>query len=332
MVPAFSRHNLTATGKERLPIVDVRAQLGTVMCMTEKKNDPNVSDPQNENTQATHTHSVAPARQRGDDERVESGRTGLSQGWFKSANLIIGVGLIAVIAGGFVTTNNTMHANTLTIVASLSTLETQLAQGGGPTSGGATEQVVLGAPVPFMETQGLINDTGAVIIGDGSGEIVEVFVDYQCPYCKNFEESLGEKIMASANAGAGHTVVLNTMAFLGEDGQTPGASSRAANAAMCVAAYGDSEQFLAVNTGLFLAAVESQNAFPAEEIQGILTTAGVSEQVLACSESGEFNDSVRTLTQNSFGRGVNGTPNVAINGINVGNPFESAELTELAAR
>ena len=77
---------------------------------------------------------------------------------------------------------------------------------------------------------------------------IQIFLDYQCPFCQAFDIPNGALIENKVAAGD-WTIEYHPISFL--DGQSPNAfSSRAANAAVCVAEYSPNS-FMKFNNVLF---------------------------------------------------------------------------------
>lgn len=182
------------------------------------------------------------------------------------------------------------------------------------------------------------DSTGAVLIGDPAAtDVVEVYVDYQCPFCQKWEKELGAALVERAlRPGSGLLVKQYNLAFLGEtstDLQPAGASARAASAAACVLAEDGVEVFSAFNTLVFAAADPSEppTQFMADALSGYARDAGASDAALACIEAETHVPFVAVSTQSGFGRGVGGTPTVVLNGRTLDNPFTDADLVALTA-
>jgi protein-disulfide isomerase len=84
-----------------------------------------------------------------------------------------------------------------------------------------------------------------IVIGDGP-VTVDAYVDYLCPYCRDFEISAGPALSSLVADGA-ITLVYHPMSFL-DQASTTHYSSRAASAAGCAA---DQGKFLEYTHALF---------------------------------------------------------------------------------
>lgn len=184
---------------------------------------------------------------------------------------------------------------------------------GGDTAGeqSTTAATVLdpAAPPPVAGGPDGTEEFGGFVIGT-EGPIVELFEDYVCPFCAQLEAAAGASLRESALDGE-FRLVLHPIAFLTED------SPRASNASACVYQHEETDTWVAFHEGLY----ERQN--PSESV-GQYTTeilldladevGAASAQTSACIEDGSFDQWVTDLTQQSFNRGVRGTPTLAVDG------------------
>jgi len=180
------------------------------------------------------------------------------------------------------------------------------------------------------------DDFGALLIGDPSASrVVEVFVDFQCPYCQRWDQQIGARIIDQALVpGSGLLVKVNPLAFLGETSASlsvPGASARAANAAACIRHAEGADVLARYITAVYQAADPSEppGQFPTDQLVTIATKAGAGKATAACIRSNDFIAYVAELTQASIRRGVAGTPTVLLDGALVEDPFASVDLASL---
>lgn len=181
-----------------------------------------------------------------------------------------------------------------------------------------------------------VDQTGAVLIGDPeASNVVEVYIDYQCPYCQRWEESIGRSLAEKAmQPGSDLLIKQYNLAFLGETNaslQPAGASARAASAAACVLENDGADTFVAFSQSVFATADPSEppGQFTAEVLTDLATKAGASPASIACITEETHVPFVAATTKAGFGRGVGGTPTVVVNGTTLGNPFTDESLTGL---
>ena len=188
-----------------------------------------------------------------------------------------------------------------------------------------------GVPVP-----GGVDGSGAIVIGDPqASNVVEVYVDYQCPYCQRWEQEIGEVLAQKAQDPSSDLVIKQyNLAFLGETSPTlepPGSSARAASAALCVLEGEGPAAFASFNAQIFAIADPNRSSvqFETPELSQLAANAGASAPTIACIESERHVSFVALSTQNGFTRGVQGTPTVIVNGRTLDNSFADAELLSL---
>jgi len=190
-----------------------------------------------------------------------------------------------------------------------------------------------GIPIP----NGL-DESGAVLVGDANASnVVEVYLDYQCPYCQRWESEIGSALTERAlQPGSDLLVKHYVLAFLGETSPTldpPGASARAASAALCVIEGEGQEAFMAFSEQVYASADPSEPAsqFATQVLANLAASLGVSDSTLECIDQERHVTFVALGTQTGFGRGVQGTPTVVVNGRTVESSFSDQELRALAS-
>lgn len=178
--------------------------------------------------------------------------------------------------------------------------------------------------------------SGAIVVGDpDAAKVVEVYVDYQCPYCQRWESEIGTALMERAlQPGSGLAVRQYNMAFLGEANRSldpPGASARAASAAACVLDGGGPEAFAAFNAAIFAApgGADAATRFDVASLVALAGGQGASDGTLACIEEERYVPFVAATTQAAFARGVTGTPTVLVNGKPLQDSFGDPQLLAL---
>jgi protein-disulfide isomerase len=157
---------------------------------------------------------------------------------------------------------------------------------------------------------------------DGKAHIT-TYIDYQCPYCAQFEATNATQIGKWLDSGMA-TLAIHPIAMLDSSSGGTKYSSRAANAAACVA-NDKPGAFFAMNTALFAQQPkEGASGLPNSKIISILKDAGASGSAIEkCVNDQTFSAWVsastnRALTQklpNSTEKSVSGTPTVIVNGV-----------------
>lgn len=149
-----------------------------------------------------------------------------------------------------------------------------------------------------------------------------VYVDYQCPICAIFEIPNSDQIKEWVSTGAA-TLELHPISFLDGRGSPNQFSSRAANAAMCVADYSPNN-FFDYNTRLFQAQpTEGQPGPENPELIAFAQEVGASnlEKVSDCINNKDFGNWIKDATERALTQPipgteiqVSGTPTILVNG------------------
>ena len=270
------------------------------------------------------------------------------------AVLVIGIASVITIAmlSSQVTTLSAQLEKVSSKQGELATLaqgagEQATAQGSGTlddsaTSGEGVAAVAFPAAPVLPEqlvTPAGIDEAGAIVLGDpNASNVVEVYIDYQCPFCQRWEAQIGETLAYVAQQ-EGSDVVLKqyNLAFLGEQNASldpPGASARAAAAAACVLEGEGPEIFTLFNTEIFRSADPSEppSQFSVEVMNELAASLGASPETLACINDLRHVPFVAVSTLAGFERGVQGTPTVILNDRLLENAYEDSELLSLVTQ
>ena len=188
-----------------------------------------------------------------------------------------------------------------------------------------------GLPIP-----GGVDTAGAILIGNpAASNVVEVYVDYQCPFCQRWEREIGESLARKAlDPNSDLLIKQFNLAFLGETSPTldpPGSSARAASAALCVLEGEGPEAFANFNAQIFMIADPSRSSlqFTTPELSQLADDSGASQETVACIDGERHVAFMALATQSGFSRGVQGTPTVIVNGRTLGDSFADPELIAL---
>lgn len=183
---------------------------------------------------------------------------------------------------------------------------------------------------------GGVDASGAILVGNpDASTVVEVYGDYQCPYCQRWEQQIGEALSEKAQDPSADLLIKHyNLAFLGETSPTldpPGSSARAASAAICVIEGEGPEVFANFNAQVFATADSSRSStqFSAQELSALAADAGASSETLECIDEQRHVTFVALATQAGFSRGVQGTPTVIVNGRTLVDSFDDPELVSL---
>lgn len=152
---------------------------------------------------------------------------------------------------------------------------------------------------------------------------IVTYIDYQCPYCDQFETTNSAQMQTWIKAGEA-TLEIHPISILDNSSLGSRYSTRAANAAACVANY-DPNNFFAVNSALFASQpAEQTTGLTDAKILAVLKTAGSSSgDITSCVTSEKFSawvaaastrvTSATSLPNSKTGK-FNGTPTVLVNG------------------
>jgi protein-disulfide isomerase len=148
---------------------------------------------------------------------------------------------------------------------------------------------------------------GVTFNGELTGvPVIEVYEDFQCPVCAQFEAAQGDYLEALI-ADKKATVVYHTLSFLGPE------SIAAANAAACSA---DEGKFLDYHKMLYVTQpAENTGAWTNASLAEAGQSVGITSQKFTnCVTGGKYADWVSNVATEGAKRNVNSTPTVFING------------------
>lgn len=206
------------------------------------------------------------------------------------------------------------------IVAGLQRQE-QIPNGGTPANMSFNDGIKVGAGLKAFTDSFTPTPDPAASIDPASVPNIVLYVDYQCPVCQAFEVANASQIRSWVDSGAA-TVEVHPISFL--DGASANQySSRAANAAICVANYAP-DNFFDFSSYLFDNQPAEQTAGPKNaELFAATQAVGASDPALeSCINDkyfGSWLDKATTtaMTENIPGSDlpVKGTPTVLVNGV-----------------
>lgn len=175
-----------------------------------------------------------------------------------------------------------------------------------------------------------VTDVGGVQVGQAGAPVaIRVYLDYQCPACKAFEESNADYLTSLVAAGTASLEYV-PVSILDRFSSTRYAT-RAANAAFC-AADADAAKFEAVNEALFAAQpAENTPGLSDSALGDIVVGAGAPESARECVLRGRFEGHVATVTDAASKAGLQGTPYVTVDGKALAEPTRAALEAAVAA-
>jgi protein-disulfide isomerase/uncharacterized membrane protein YphA (DoxX/SURF4 family) len=168
-----------------------------------------------------------------------------------------------------------------------------------------------------------------VVYGTKAAATVDVYEDFQCPHCRDFEQAVGATLLADVKANLAQ-VRYHPLAFLSAY------SSRAANAALCVSDI-SVNSFVAYHKLLFTPSIQ-----PKEGTNGLSNTtlinfgkriklsANAQSTLRTCVLQDQHNALVEAITEHASQKGISSTPTVLVNGKSV-SPTLAAVKKAIAA-
>ena len=168
--------------------------------------------------------------------------------------------------------------------------------------------------------RGALSDTGGIMLNatDPGPDVptLDIYEDYQCPWCGHFHDALGTTVDDLAKSGKAK-VVIHLKTFL--DDNIPGEKSlTAANAAACASDISP-QAFAAVHDGIFAARPEREgDPWPDMTFSDVATKAGITgDQKKAfdrCVADTTYRGYLGKVEDQSAKDGINGTPTYRLDG------------------
>lgn len=166
---------------------------------------------------------------------------------------------------------------------------------------GVTGEVVVPTPIDAPNVQG-------TAMGDPNAPVrVDEFSDYQCPYCRQFQETTLPQLAANEIADGKVYFVYHPFSFIGQE------SRDAANAAFCA---GDQGKFFEYSETLFAnQAGENVGTFSQSRLLAIGDALGLDMTTFkTCVSDSQHKDEVNQEYAKGVAAGVQSTPSFLING------------------
>lgn len=176
------------------------------------------------------------------------------------------------------------------------------------------------SPVASGETPtgALANGQGMPVYADkakSGAKKVDVYFDYQCPFCKQFEQAQGAKLLDMAKSGD-VKLAYHVKTFLDEN-ISGGNSARAANAAFCTTTAGKFPEF---TTKVFENQPKEGVGYTNDTLIKLAKEVGVKGSAFeSCVKDDKYAAYVKKTESETNKAGVNSTPVIKINGKDVDN-------------
>lgn len=160
---------------------------------------------------------------------------------------------------------------------------------------------------PIPSTVSKAQGYGIVFNAELKGKpTLDLWEDFQCPVCKQFEETNGayiQKLISEKRA----KVIFHLLSFIGPE------SILAANASACAADEGKFVQFHAYLYGH--QGAENTGNWSNESLKKSGTAVGItSPKFAACVDNGNYTDWVGKVANDGASKNINSTPTVYVNG------------------
>jgi protein-disulfide isomerase len=180
--------------------------------------------------------------------------------------------------------------------------------------------VLVGMPAAATERAKATGNT----LGDANAPVtVEVYADFQCPICGQFDRGTLKQIEDKYVNTGKVKIVFDHFAFIGEE------STRAAEASECANAQGKFWEY--ADTLFNNQAGENQGAFSDANLEKFAQQVGLDmTQYRTCMQNNTYLSKVQASTQNGAARGVNATPTIFINGQVVRGAITLAQFESIA--
>ena len=167
--------------------------------------------------------------------------------------------------------------------------------------------------VPSQLPAGATPEGVGIAVGDGPVR-VDLYIDFLCPFCKQFELGAND-VLTSLLSEHQATLVYHPMNFL-DEASTTRYSTRASAASGCAS---DGGRFVEFVHQLFVGQPPEGGAgLSDQEITEIGVSAGVDQAAFAsCLGDGRYHEWPTFVTSRAAQAGVEGTPTVRVNGTDI---------------
>ena len=187
---------------------------------------------------------------------------------------------------------------------------------GGVGVGIQSKRAKTSAPLALPKTATVAD---GIVLGESTAKVrLDIYEDFQCPACKQFESAAGS-VVQKAIADGTAKVHYHVISFLDRYSSGTRYSSRSASAAYCAS---DEGKFKELHDTLYQNQPEENgNGLTSAKIVELGKQAGLTDTTFAqCVTSEKYRTFVTAVTDQSSKDGVNATPTVKVNGKQVQSP------------
>jgi protein-disulfide isomerase len=165
---------------------------------------------------------------------------------------------------------------------------------------------------PTVSPAGTSAPADGIVMGDAP-IAVDAYIDFLCPFCRQFEENSGDALRQMVDEGL-IRLIHHPLGFLDELSTTR-YSSRAAAASGCAA---DGGRYMPYAIALFAnQPPEGGPGLSDEELAALGLGIGLDERFTECIAAGRYLEWAAYVTARAMERGVSGTPSVFVQDVPV---------------
>lgn len=153
----------------------------------------------------------------------------------------------------------------------------------------------------------LVGDTAVTLGSDDAPVTIDLYEDYSCPHCADYEVAVGATMLALVAKGDA-VVNYHPIRIVTDYGVAAGSAST------CVAAK-DSQNWPDFHTALYANHSQGSDGWRASDFANFAKVKGITDEAaLDCIKKGVYEDWIMSNTSASRDAGVSGTPTLFING------------------
>lgn len=169
--------------------------------------------------------------------------------------------------------------------------------------------------------------TNGVYVGKASAKVtVDLYIDFMCPVCKNFETTTGPTLQKMVDAGTVR-IFYHPVAYLDRFSSGTNYSSRASAASACAA---DANLFDKYRGILYdNQPEENSTGLTDAQLLSLGKQAGATAASFeTCVNAGKYSSWTKNITETASKSNITGTPTIKVNGAVVGGASNSVPTTQ----